>query len=147
MKNILKQAIPLHLASMPHTSSVEDLISSTIASLHARLTRLEAATDIQANNMFNKLTELYNFLQKDNALISLISDKDAKLNSPVIEDNEVWMNVDTPHQMIYIECDSSTTIHKFVVKFQQGGRTKSAKYATKQEVAQALVPLLSLPAK
>ena len=132
---------------MPPNPSVEDLITSTIASLHARLTRLETAADVQANNIFNRLAELHNYLQKDNHFMSMLSDANAILQTPVHEDNDLYMGLDTPQQLIFIHCDPSSIPYAFIVNFQQGGRKKSAKYATMQEVAQALRPLLSMPAK
>jgi hypothetical protein len=48
----------------------------------------------------------------------------------VKEDNDPRIGLDTPHQMIYIHCDPSSTPYAFVVKFQEGGRFKQEKYPT-----------------
>ena len=130
---------------MPTPPAAEGLISSTIESLRTRLTRLETLSDFQSKGMFERMTEAYHYLRRDKSFTRLLAEADASVHAPEQEaDNSYFIRLDTPHQVIFIECDPSSTPYTFVVKYQQARRFRRATYASEEELAEGLVPLLTL---
>jgi hypothetical protein len=131
---------------MPTPHAAEDLISSTIESLRTRLTRLETLSDFQSKRMFDRMTQVYHYLLRDKSFTRLLAEADATVHAPEQEaDNSYYIRLDTSHQVIFIECDPSSTPYTFIVKYQQARRFRRATYASEEELAEGLVPLLTVP--
>ena len=69
------------------------------------------------------------------------------MHAPVQDDNDPYINLDTPHQQLFIHCDPLSKPYTFIVDYQQIRRSKHAKYATEEELAEGLVPLFSMPVR
>ena len=124
----------------------EDLISSTMESLQARLTRLETLSDFESKRMLDRMTEVYHYLRRNKSFTRLLAEADATMHAPEQEaDNSYYISLDTQHQVIFIECDPSSNPYTFIVKYHQARRSRRATFASEEELAEGLVPLLTVP--
>jgi hypothetical protein len=112
------------------------------------LLRMPATKSVPAKkSMFDTLTEVYHYLQRDKSFMRRLAEDDVKMDAPVQDGNDPYINLDTPHQQLFIHCDPLSKPYTFIVKYQQQRRFKRATFASEEELARGLVPLFSMPVR